>query len=356
MLLLPCCTPVVAAPRSTTPAQTTPAQTTPAQTEAAPIAAADDDPATPRWCIPSAPPPTPPGPSVAHYDCQRHATAVVRAVDARLRKLWTPARSPSRLEIHRTCDPLADTITRVVIESGYGHGFSLHLWQLERTDDRDWAVSRLDYRGDSADGVASVGRVGARVIDPLLAASRVALVSDAFEVTLPSEGLSLTAAMGSGDFHRVVRLEDDDGDVLERRFTGYPGNGLEEAPVVVASDALLEVLEAVPLAERPAEPVDRGFFVERYAAAAPHFDDEFFWWVTERYIVMARSFGQASLIPSLVERATKPGEHSVARARETAVAALAAVTGHDLRVGADGKPRALELAAADYAAACLPVR
>lgn len=343
--LLPCCTPAVTTPPSTGPTSTGPTTTTS-------VAQVDD--AGARWCTPPAPPPTPAGPSVAHYGCHAHAAGVVRSVDARLRKQWVQAHKPSRLEIHRDCDPLGDEITRVVIESGYGHGFNLELWQLERTDDGDWAVSRLDFRGETHDGAASVGTISARTIDPLLAASRVALVSDAFEVTLPSEGLSLSAAMGSGDFHRLVRLEDDHGDVLERRYTGYPGNGLEEAPAIVASAPMLEVLGALAMSERPPAPEDREFFVERYAAAAPHFDDEFYWWVTERYIVMASSLAQPSLIPSLVERANKPGEHSIARARETAVAALAAITGHDLRLDAAGKARTIEQAAAGYASACTP--
>ena len=46
---------------------------------------------------------------------------------------------------------------------------------------------------------------------------------------------------------------------------------------------------------------ERDVFVTRFLAAAPHFYEDFGWWVRERYVRLAGRFGTTALVPALLE-------------------------------------------------------
>jgi hypothetical protein len=127
-----------------------------------------------------------------------------------------------------------------------------------------------------------------------------------------------------------------------------------EGPVLVASEELLALLDGLELVARAPTADDRAFFERRYASAAAHFDDDYFWWVREHFVELAAVVGTPRLIGSLLQRASQPGEDSVERTRVAALAALAVLSGRDLRRDAHGQPRAEADVARDYLAACAP--
>ncbi|MEZ4442200.1 MAG: hypothetical protein R3B72_24110 [Polyangiaceae bacterium] len=83
-------------------------------------------------------------------------------------------------------------------------------------------------------------------------------------------------------------------------------------------------------------------FASFFAAEAPHFDDQFNWWVKERYTALAEPLGTPALVPLLVER-LKPGtDRSTSDTRDDALDALAKLLGADPRLDPAGKPRPLQ--------------
>ena len=90
-------------------------------------------------------------------------------------------------------------------------------------------------------------------------------------------------------------------------------------------------------------------FCKRFNSAAPHFDDQFYWWVKERYVDLARYLGTSATVRGLLTRlaTSKPGR-SESDTRANAVDALARITGWDAREGG----ASVEDAAARYLAEC----
>jgi hypothetical protein len=158
------------------------------------------------------------------------------------------------------------------------------------------------------------------------------------------------ASFSSHDVHELVRLVDDDGRVLERRFTGYEASGSQDAwiPLVLATAALHD-LTAIAPAPRALDAADVELFADRFVAAVPHFDDSSDWWVMERFVDLARYLGSPATIAGLLTRLRVAKlDRSSRDARRGAVAALAAITGGDARADVAD----VDAAAARYLAAC----
>jgi hypothetical protein len=95
---------------------------------------------------------------------------------------------------------------------------------------------------------------------------------------------------------------------------------------------------------------DKEFFARQFNAAVPRFDNDFYWWVMERLVAMAKDLGSAEVIDGLLTRLTvTTKERSKVDARADAVAALAAITGWD---ATQAGTKTVEQAAASYLAAC----
>jgi hypothetical protein len=147
-----------------------------------------------------------------------------------------------------------------------------------------------------------------------------------------------------------VRLVDDEGRVVERRYTGYLGSSTQDAylGLQIAQTALAPITSVAPGAAA-ADADDKRFFAASFNAAVPYFDEPFYWWVMERYVDMARFLGTPAVIGGLLTRltVTKTGNRSQTDAREDAVDALAKITGWDARKG-----KSIEDAAKAYLATC----
>jgi hypothetical protein len=145
-------------------------------------------------------------------------------------------------------------------------------------------------------------------------------------------------------------MTDSDGRIVERQYTGYAGSGSQETylGLEIAMEALSPIT-AVAMAGVDPTPEDRDLFAARFRAAVPHFDDEYGWWVMERYVGLARFLGTPATISGLLTRlAIKGTDRSKVDARADAIAALAYITGWDAREGG----RSVEEAAARYLAEC----
>jgi hypothetical protein len=293
--------------------------------------------------------------------CHRAPREIAAALRAELDGRYLRGFANSTLQVTFPCDGLGPVIREIVIETGEGHGGSLELWRATRGT-RGYDVRGIVYQGGSLTQSArphaiATGTVAHQALE--LERVRAALVAKPREVRpRPARGVvdSPSWTLSSRDFHVVIRLVDDAGRVLERRYTGYAGSDGQDVYLgpELALEALAPItqLSASPLA--PGDP-DRALFAERFLAAAPHFDDEYAWWVMERMVDLSRALGSRALIPALLTRlVVDEPTRSRVDARRDAVDALARITGWDARGGPAGARSSDEDAAAAYLAACRP--
>jgi hypothetical protein len=294
--------------------------------------------------------------------CHRPSAATTTAIRAAIAKRYVATYDRGKPEVAFGCDGLGPRIRELVIETGGGHGGSLALWHARRGTGTRYDVRGILYRDASATRAATsppFQLASGRADLPDLDLVRTSLAAKVREVAPPPPppsssgtiGIHRTSSSSSRDFHILVRLVDDDGRILERRYTGYEGSSAQDRylGLALALDALAQITALTPSAVAPT-PDDRRLFTDRFAAAVPHFDDDFYWWVMERYIDLARHLGTPATIPGLLTRLTfaKP-DRSKLDARADALDALARITGWDARPGASP-----EAAAARYLAACKP--
>ncbi len=161
----------------------------------------------------------------------------------------------------------------------------------------------------------------------------------------------MSSSFSSRDSHTVLRFVDHEGRVVERRYTGYASSSAQDTylGLELAQRALAPIWQLAP-SKAAADHDDRAFFAASFNAAVPHFGTDFYWWVMERYVDLARFLGTPAVIGGLVTRltVTKPGDRSQTDARADAVDALAKITGWDARAGG----KSVEDAAKAYLAAC----
>lgn len=306
---------------------------------------------------------------------------VARALDERFDRTI----EGSTVEIAFERSALGERIDEIVVERGYGHGFSLQLFRLRRSAERPdvfevhglaYATGRGSYTemtyelADRVEVLRMRGEVPSSEIDALVPRLRAAIEVRAREVEPPPEpngSRSVRMSGSSADRHVMVELASADGHRATRRHTGYLGSSGQEEhlPMTIALELLDPLLDRFEPAAAPAlEDTDRALFAERWRAARPHFQDEFAWWVRERYVAMASRAGTAELVPDLLavlqENAPARGDReprtgrlrlragSEDRTRVNAVNALAAITGRDLRNDARRAPRPIDEVAAAY--------
>lgn len=272
--------------------------------------------------------------------CHRAPAAIADSVRAAITKRFEPTHDDGKASVTFACDGLGKQIREILLETGSGHGGSLSMWRARRAADGSFDVRGIAYSGHAMTGAVKASPytlVGGSIPSPDLELVRAAVTAKVKEVWPPPPPNTIGGIRGMGssnDFHVLVRLTDDDGRIVERQFTGYAGNdgqdtylGLEVAIEALASITVLPATGAA-LADE-----DRALFAERFAASVPHFEDEFYWWVMERYVDLARFLGSRATIAGLLTRmlVTKKEDRPRTDARTNAIDALATITGWDAR-------------------------
>jgi len=242
----------------------------------------------------------------------------------------------------RAADP-----NRIVVESGAGHGGWMRLDELRVVGDR-YQITSIEWQGYYLSGSVPVvvrrGEVSRRKLARAVRDSRILLEAS---VTEKAPDLHLSGWMSSGDFRAHVEVQGAVGKPLVRGFTGYMGSQGQPryAPVVRAVARLL--MDTKTLKEVPIDDDARRFFGERFGRR--HYLGGFQWWVHERMLLGAKHLGTLALGNDLIEDAERKVEKGgIDRSQHAALAALAAITGKDLRHDAKGKERPLRAVAHDY--------
>jgi hypothetical protein len=288
--------------------------------------------------------------------CHRAPAAIEKAITASIVKDYHPERG-GKPAVTFSCDGLGPKIFEIVVENGSGHGGSLGLWRAKRRADGKFDVRGIQYRGNAMTHKAAAvphaqasGVVALPDLDKVRAAMT-ATIQEVLPPKRPDEGLGMSATFSSRDFHLVLRLVDDEGRVVEKRFTGYQTSSEQDnyLGLEIAHAALAPIWQLEPDPALGADDDDRAFFAASFVAAVPHFDDGGYWWVMERYVDLARFLGTRAVIGGLLTRLTVPAkaDRSKIDARADALDALAKITGWDARKG-----KSVDTAAKAYLDAC----
>lgn len=296
-------------------------------------------------CVVEKPLPTPVG-SAKPAACHRAQPKLAKAIAAEIVKAYQPEQG-GKPEVKFPCDGLGAKIYEIVIETGNGHGGTLSLWRARRRPDGKYDARGILYKRGAKNMQAS-GTV-ALSLDRVRAAMT-AKVREVVPPAKPGEIRGMSSSFSSYDFHHVIRLVDDEGRVVERRYTGYASSSNQDTylGLQIAMAALAPITD-LPENTSPADADDKLFFAASFNAAVPLFDEPFHWWVMERYVELARTLGTPAVIGGLLTRlAPTKLERSQIDARADAVDAIANITGWDARAGG----KSIEDAAKAYLAAC----
>jgi hypothetical protein len=290
-------------------------------------------------CVIEKPPVTKPS-SAKPAPCHKTPARIAKAIRATIAKAYHPEQG-GKPAVRFPCDGLGPKIFEIVVENGSGHGGSLGLWRAKRRSDGKFDVRGIQYRGSSRTHKATAvpHTQASGVVDlPELEKVRAAMTATVKEVLPPKktgESFGTSGSFSSRDFHLVLRLVDDDGRVVEKRFTGYQTSSEQDRylGLEIAHAALAPMWQLEPDPALAADDDDRAFFAASFTAAVSHFDEDFSWWVMERYVDLARFLGTPAVIGGLLTRLTLPAkaDRSKIDARADALDALAKITGWDAR-------------------------
>jgi hypothetical protein len=89
------------------------------------------------------------------------------------------------------CDPVRSPVADLLVEVGYGHGGSLQLWELSRTDDSAESFQVIAVANDTYYGSATIVD-GKPEIEPP-----------------PSPTMHLSMSTSSGNFHHRIAITED---------------------------------------------------------------------------------------------------------------------------------------------------
>lgn len=352
------------------PAAPPPAPLPPAGADADPPAA---PPRRPRACFPDGTPPPPalpaPPPPAAPLPCRPRDKRADQAVARDLKAEYQPVTVGARAVVRFGCDDIDARVKRIMVERGSGHGGNLEIWRLTRQEPGAQVFEVLGiaragyfaYQQGSGFKIAR-GTLPARDVESALTTARAALTAEISEVApraLPGQGLGRRGFASSRDFLSLVYLEDAGGRALRGWFAGYVSSADQARylPVRRAEDALEPLIARLTPQDEAPDPEVRAMFTAQLLAAAPRFGEDGMWWVRERYVELAAALGTAAALPALLPLLQPDPEDrsaSAGRTRDAALAAMAAITGWDARVGtgADNKAVPPEEAAREYLEAC----
>ena len=139
-----------------------------------------------------------------------------------------------------------------------------------------------------------------------------------------------------------AHLEDLEGEILARQWTGYPGTDQpDRLSVELALETLIQAVAPVFVA-RPVTEDDRLFLADAWDGDTP-------WFAEVPLLTLAGAAGSPALLRAIVARL----DSKDVEVQRLAVVALVAITGWDLRKDGDGNARPLADIVADYRRACL---
>lgn len=286
--------------------------------------------------------------------CNPLEQSLVNGVERILRKRFQPTMTMHKLVIDYGCDSMSD-VRDIDFEDGSGHGGSLRIFHLTREpgDPGKYDVRAIGYSGYYNTGIAYArGTIDAKKLEAALAAVRIAMIATLHDVSLyrdNSIGLG-SISMSSHDFHLRIRLADSTEKFLDRTFSGYQSSYEQELrlPMELAAEPIVSALGKVTFTADAPTQADRELFASHFLAT---FERKSAWWVTERMLELAPTLGTAEIIPAIIDWLVR-GDPNEPRIRETAVAALVAITGLDLRKDEGSSDRPLEEVIADYVREC----
>jgi hypothetical protein len=270
-------------------------------------------------------------------------------VEARIRKELVIDEKPSKLVIDYGCDAAESPPRDVYFEDGSGHGGTLRVTRFRRLPDRIEvrSIASSHYYGKGIE--VQSGELDARALDGLVETARVAMLARPHVVKLRppagAGGMGMSAWFSSNDFHLRLSLIDEAGAVTDAGFTGYDGSSSQAQiiPMRMATEGFTKLLATVKLSSTEPTAADREMLTRRFLVTM---ERKPYWWVEERYVALMAELGTLDAVPALVSVVADPGTNaSDERAREGAIAAIAALTGWDARVGPSGAPRTLAEAA-----------
>ena len=109
---------------------------------------------------------------------------------------------------------------------------------------------------------------------------------------------------------------------------------------MVVAEPLHDLVANIEFKETTVSNEDRAHFTERLADGQTRFDDDFTWWVMEREVSMARSFGSPPVIPMLLSLLSpQKRDQSSMDAEKDALEAIAGISGWDVRLDENGGER-----------------
>ncbi|HRI70833.1 MAG TPA: hypothetical protein PK156_41655 [Polyangium sp.] len=308
----------------------------------------------------------------APLPCRPAEVAAEKTMTTDMKARYQPGKDKSTVVIKFGCDGLDRFISRVVLETGVGHGGGISIIEISRSDPNAIMYDVMGVR--LSPSMVARPKAPFEIVRSTLSQEAVfgwmPLIRAALRTTIeeieakpdPKSRTGSGSAFGSttGDFHVLVRVEDGSARVMEGQYTGYEGSvgQARYLPLQRAREALEQALGGLTwYADSPPEEVQH-VFERRFVDAQKRFSDSSAWWVRERFVKLAAHVGTRALIPSLLPLLTPTAaDASSARTRVYAFEALAALTGWDPRAPKHGEhPRTAEAAANDFVVECGKVR
>ena len=304
--------------------------------------------------------------------CRGLFDSELRAVEAALRKQYTPHLVPSRIFVSFSCVPACDALS-IVLESAdereqtlflvglFAHGMSgtdydttaLRLALVRQASSRTGYGSQTGevFAVEAAHGPLASSAFGLERV-------RTALAATIQEVPLAGFMGGSRGTSGTHHLHRLLRDscslldQSSDAGLLERRYSGLneSTSATDSAllPIELASEPILNAVKKLhfgqPAASSEAQRFERLLFATRFQSTFANAEP----WLRELYLGLAARVGEPQLVPSILESAL----HGPKRQQELAIDALAAITGWDRRLDPEGRPRDLADVAREYAAEC----
>lgn len=315
-----------------------------------------------------------PAPPPADAQCRSFPRKLTRRIEKAARKKWSLAFSDATLDVMFGCDAFGDDLGELIFERGWGHGFSLGLYRIRPLDDDSYEVTWLRYgpfgtppaqdtdetptawESAATDGATmQTAIIPADRIEPTLLEIRAAMQLHIHEnkPPPPPPGTIRLGNVGisSANFLSAYRFVDSAGLGQQDFWAGSQSSAEQErwVPMAIVERVFARFVYADDIAplfvERVPTDADRDFFAERFANARDRGDDYGYWYVRERLLGMARTLGDARLVPDLLDLLVLPGGYSEDRSRGVVVDILVRLLGHDVRYAADGSERSVDDAA-----------
>jgi hypothetical protein len=261
---------------------------------------------------------------------------------------------PATFSIQFSCSPIATQPMTAMGMEVWGHGGAARVVGLSATDDGGVMLRSIQTQPEPGGNDATNPRVAFyrsrlepsrahHTFDTIRAALASSILKGAVPPSdgAPSESMTMTTARLSLE----VYLNDAAGAHAERAYSGYVGSfrATERVPVVVAWQALASGTAPAEAAQNTPEELDRELLLKVWSAARQRP------WFAERALLQAAAIaGSPRLIPLIVPALSSEQP----RMQQLAVAALAAISGWDVRRDASGAERPWATVVADYMREC----